>query len=356
MPVAPIDPPLPGNPPLLGASLTPGHAPERSTPAPRGESRPDVLVMGESLVDVVHRPDAVDRHPGGSPMNVAVGLSRLRHRVRLATHVGDDADGALIRDHLAASGVRLEPGSIQPGPTSTAMAVIDGTGAASYEFTLRWSPSSVDLTGAGHLHVGSIAAHLMPGATTVLALVDAARGLGITTSYDPNLRPTMLGPADRERPRVEELVRRTDVVKVSDEDLTWLYPDADPHTSAARWADLGPALVVLTRGADGATAWISTGASGRPTQPLVLPALRVTVVDTVGAGDAFMSGLLSGLMDAGLLGGSETAAPSEARQALREAGVADVRPALDRALLTSAITCSRPGADPPTRADLLAAL
>jgi fructokinase len=313
-----------------------------------------VLVAGEALVDVVHRRDgAVDRHPGGSPANVAVGLARLDHDVVLATRIGDDEDGALLHEHLAADGVRLAPGSLVTGRTSTATAVLDALGAATYVFDLDWQLPDVDLAGVRHVHTGSIGAALPPGATTVRRLLARAADAGLTTSYDPNLRPGLVGTAEQERSAVEALVRQATVVKASDDDLAWLYAGtdtADPERAAAAWASSGPRLVVLTRGADGAIAWLG----GRPDEPIALPAPRVDVLDTVGAGDAFMAGLLSGLLDDHLVGGAPGGRVDGAADVPTSQpwSADDVRPALRRALSVSSLTCARHGADPPRRSEL----
>ncbi len=259
-------------------------------------------------------PDGRGREvPGGSPANVALGLGRLGHPVRFATRIGRDRLGGRLAAHLRGSGVELLPGCADDTPTSTATAVLDARGAATYDFDLAWelSAATVAAIGAGapaHLHTGSIATALPPGADTVLAAVEAARQ-AVTVSYDPNLRPALLGPPERERARVERLVAASDVVKASDEDLAWLYPGQDAGKVAAGWArqDGGPSLVVLTLGARGARAWWRGGSTEVTPPP-------VKVVDTVGAGDAFTAGLLSGLLRAGLLG---PAGP--ARAALRAA-------------------------------------
>ena len=301
-----------------------------------------VLVVGEALVDIVIRPDASStRHPGGSPANVALGLARLGHPVRFATRIGTDADGASVRSHLERAGVALADGSVVHALTSTATAVLDAGGAASYVFDLVWDLPPIDITGAAHLHTGSIAANLAPGAARVHDVFASARDQA-TTSYDPNLRPGIIAGPDVERPGVERLVALADVVKSSDEDLAWLYPGEPPASVARRWAAAGPALVVVTRGSEGATAWVA----GDPDHPVTALPRPVQVVDTVGAGDAFMSGLLSALLDKGLLGG-----PAE-RTALFTMTPKDVLDCLDRATLTSSITCGRAGADPPTRAEL----
>ncbi|MDH6136868.1 fructokinase [Kitasatospora sp. MAA4] len=322
----------------------------RRTPA----AEPSTLVIGEALTDILAGPDGRrSAVPGGSPANVALGLARLGHPVRLATRVGGDEHGAVLRRHLGESGVLLTDGSVVDAATSTATAVLGADGAASYRFDVRWSlpPAATDPAATGriaHLHTGSIAALLVPGAARVLAAVRAARP-GATVSYDPNLRPALLGTAAQERPRVEELVALSDVVKASDEDLGWLYPGYDPAEVAAGWARTGPSLVVLTLGAGGARAFWRHGS--HPVGPI-----PVEVVDTVGAGDAFMAGLLSGLLRAGLLGGGRDS-PAPARDELRVATGADRLPekvaeSLALAARAAALTCARPGADPPRRSEL----
>ncbi|MGW2562297.1 carbohydrate kinase family protein [Streptomyces sp. NPDC001514] len=302
---------------------------------------PEVLVVGEALTDIAGAPDGPRRaHPGGSPANVAVGLARLGHTVELATRIGRDPHGRMIRAHLEHSGVRVTPGSETDAPTSTATAHLDASGGARYDFDFFWAlPERWRPPGSAHLHTGSLATTLAPGAAQVRALL-AAAPRDRTVSYDPNLRPALLGPPAEERAAVEEVVAVADVVKASEEDLVWLCPREDPDKVAALWSLQGPALVVLTRGGQGARAY------GGGIRRLDVPPVRVTVADTIGAGDAFMAGLLSGLLTSGLLGGGGTAAR------LRAAARATTpHPALTRALhlaaQTAALTCVRPGADPP---------
>lgn len=308
-----------------------------------------VLVVGEALVDVVDRSSldgpgdaAVERHVGGSPANVALGLARLGHRVAFATRIGRDADGARICAKLEGDGVRLVPGALVDDATATATATLDATGQASYAFDLRWELPAVELAGVQHLHSGSIAATLAPGATRVRDAFAAARAAGATTSYDPNVRPALMAAPEQERPGVERLVARSDVVKASDEDLAWLYPDQSPDEAAQAWAALGPQLVVVTRGEHGATAFRAHA----PGVAVPVAPRPVEVVDTVGAGDAFMAGLVSGLLDAGLLGGER------GRRALQDAAPEPVLQALARAVLAASLTCGRRGAEPPTRDEL----
>lgn len=299
------------------------------------------LVVGEALVDVVRHLDGdVAEHVGGSPLNVAIGLARLGHPAALATWIGPDAHGAAIRAHLDRDGVGLVDGSDGADRSATAQAVLDASGAATYEFDIDWQLPH-PLPDSGHLHTGSIASVLQPGASAVLAACFAQRGRG-TVSYDPNCRPQLMGAPELVRSDIEQLVGLADVVKASDEDLFWLYgQDAPLEQIAALWAQLGPSLVVITRGGEGALVHLSVDASTR-----TVAAEPVSVVDTVGAGDSFMAGLLSGLLDAGLLGSLE------ARDTFRRAGWEQVRPALERAAAAAAVTVSRAGANPPTRAEL----
>lgn len=303
----------------------------------------DVLVVGEALVDIVERPDgARAEHPGGSPANVALGLARLGRRTSLLTRIGRDGRGDAVRKLLEGSGVQVHPASFVDAPTSTATARLDAHGAARYDFDLDWRlPRDPILQPARALHTGSIAAFLPPGGDAVLELVQSVRG-SRTVSYDPNARPVLMGEPRAARRRVESLVAAADVVKVSDEDLEWLAPGEDPERVARSWIDLGPAVVVVTYGAGG-TLGVTREVLARVRAP------QIEVVDTVGAGDAFMSGLLDHLAGAGLLG-------PEHGDALRTMDEAAVRAMLAHAARVAAVTCTRAGADPPTREELAAAV
>jgi fructokinase len=316
--------------------------PEATGPAhDRGEGA-RALVIGEALVDVVRRTDGtVDEHPGGSPANVALGLARLGRPVDLVTWIGTDERGRAIREHLESSGVRLAAGSDGAAATSVATATLDGTGAATYTFELDWQVPSEHVAHYGDVlvvHSSTIGAALEPGGAAVLRILAEAR-VDATITYDPNIRPDLVGDPDDARALVERLVGLADVVKVSDEDLAWLEPGGDPATVARRWATQGPGLVVVTRGGEGALAVTAGGVE------LEVAAPRVTVADTVGAGDSFMSGLVDGLWSAGLLGASH-------RIALGGAGADVLGPVLERCARIAAITVSRPGANPPTAAEL----
>lgn len=303
---------------------------------------PRALVVGEALVDVVQRPDGERaEHPGGSPANVAIGLGRLGRRVDLLTWIAADPYGDLVREHLAASGVRVLDGDRAPERTPVATAHLDDEGAATYEFDLTWDlPGSwpEDEGDAAVVHTGSIAAVLAPGGERVAALL-AERRERSTLTYDPNLRPALMGDPERTLPVVERLVGLADVVKVSDEDLAWLHPGVAPVEIARDWVTRGPALVVVTLGGEGALAVTASGAE------LTVLAPEVTVADTVGAGDSFMSGLIDGLWSADLLGAG-------ARERLHAVDADTVERVLVRCAAIAAITVSRSGANPPTRAEL----
>ena len=301
-----------------------------------------ITVAGESLVDVVSHADGrTERSPGGSPANVAVGLARLGHDVRFLTRYGDDDDGRVLAGHLQRAGVRVVGAG--SGRTSTATARLDEHGSATYEFDLVppavASSAAAPLTGEC-LHVGSLGA-LAPDATDdALALVRRGRG-GRAVSFDPNCRPGLIGSPARAREAVREFLRLSDVVKASDEDLSWLHPGREPLDVAREWLAEGPALVVVTRGGDGCLAVTATG-------DVAVPSVPVDVVDTVGAGDSFMAALLDALSRAGVLGG-------EVRDSISRLPGQDVAQALRWAAAAAAITCGRPGADPPTTAELRAA-
>lgn len=290
------------------------------------------VLAGEALVDVVVPIDGAEVDaPGGSPLNVAVGLSRLGLDTLLVTELGDDPYGELIRAHVESSGVRLDDGSVVPGHrTSSATAHLDADHAATYDFDLTWTlgPRTLPSDAVG-LHVGSIGAALRPGRDSVVDLLDQAVTAGVFVSFDPNARPAFLPEAPQAWADMTEVAGHADLVKMSDEDVHVLAPDRTPAEVAAQLLGRDRTrIVVITEGGGGALGFT------RDIAVRVAPD-TVTVKDTVGAGDSFMSALIAVTLDWGL--------------DLDEAGLA----ALLRAAHTVAgITCSRRGADPPTLREL----
>ncbi|MEU9854707.1 carbohydrate kinase [Streptomyces sp. NPDC047974] len=297
------------------------------------------LVIGECVADIVRDPGAADVvHPGGSPANVAYGLARLGRATTLLTQLADDPSGRLIAAHLAGAGVRLALGGA-PARTPSAVVSLDGRGQATYAFDIAWTLGAEEPPATPepvrHVHLGSIAAVTDPGAATVLALTGRLRPTA-TVSYDPNVRPALMGEHTAAVARVERCVALADVVKASDEDLAWLHPGERPETVAARWLELGPSVVLVTRGGDGAVAVTREHTVAAAAPP-------VSVVDTVGAGDSFMSAVLDALA-------------GRDRAALAALGPGDLAGLLARAGAAAAVTVSRAGAQPPDRTELDAAL
>jgi fructokinase len=293
----------------------------------------DVIVVGEALIDIVESDTGTIEHPGGSPANVAYGLGRLGVSTGLKTAIGEDRHGRLIREHLNSAGVQLLQGSTSLDRTATATATLAADGSASYEFDIRW-----DLTQAapGFLpkvfHTGSIATFLAPGASAVRSLMLQCHHSCLVT-YDPNIRPALLGSHHEAKTIFEELVPLTDVVKLSDDDAQWLYPGAPLQDIAARILSLGAELAVITTGSNGSL--LST-----PTVQLSIPAVATQVADTIGAGDSYMSALIHGLLSRT----GEGLGPSILERIGRSASLA------------AAITVGRPGANPPTSNELQAAV
>jgi fructokinase len=306
-----------------------------------------MVVAGEALVDLV--PDAVGHLrplPGGSPLNVAVGLGRLGLPTGYLGPLAADAFGDLLAARLADAGVTAVLPGRTPAPTTLAMVHLDGAGVASYSFYLDGT-SAVALgpedvaalrpeaaTAPLHVSLGAVTL-ATPGTGATLAALLGGAGARRFASLDPNVRPAVIPDLAAARSALDAAAAAVDLVKVSDEDLGVLHPGADPLEVAAGWAATGP-LVVVTRGADGAVALRGGDVLAE------VPSPRVDVVDTVGAGDAFTAGLLAALDAGGLLD----------RRTLGAAHPDAVRTALAFGARVAAITCTRPGADPPRRAEL----
>lgn len=302
------------------------------------QSGPHILAIGEALIDVVvtyEQPDFPVEIPGGSPANVALTLGRLDRPVALATWIGLDERGRLIDFHMNDSGVHVTAASRGASHTSTALARLDESGAASYTFDLEWAPTppiKVPPT-AQILEAGSISAIIEPGASAVLDALTRGREHALVC-FDPNARPSIMGEPEAALASLERFIALADVVKVSDEDIEWLTGGAPIDEVVDRWLGMGPSLVVVTRGKHGSD--VATASGLRFTKT---PA-DVPVVDTVGAGDSFMGGIIDAMWGMGLRGG-------EARETLRTLPEEQVRAIIDRASAVSDVTVSRKGANPP---------
>src|SRR5688500_10227338 len=329
-----------------------------------------LCVLGELVVDMLPVPSAgagpggtapqFVARPGGNALNVAVAAGRLGTPVRLLARLGTGPLGANLRMHAELSGV--DGGGFVPAqePVSLAVIGLKPDGSPDYGFHVLgaadWQWTDAELAAvypdrAAILHVGSISSWTAPGSDAIARLVDRVAGSALI-SVDPNIRPPLAdGPVGASlgnttpvvRERLERLLRRADVVKVSAEDLEWLEPEVHGSdgldAAAQRWAERGPALLLLTDG--GGPLRIA-----RPGRPLVhREAIKVTVADTVGAGDSLAAGLLCGLLDAGVT----------SRAALEALPDDELLRVVDDAALIAAINCTRVGADPPTRAELDAA-
>ncbi len=301
-----------------------------------------ILVAGEALIDLVPKRRSEDLYQavlGGSPFNVAIGLGRLGASVAFAGRLSRDANGerflaALERETVDLSYVAR---SKRPSPLAFVTAAESGPRYAFYLQSTAYdgkTPLPSDWpAGLMHLHVGSFSALADRQGAAALASLKRARK-HISTSFDPNIRPLVLPARDKVAKSVEERVALSTIVKASEEDMSWLYPGRDPQAAMADWAQRGPKLTVLTRGAQGARGFFGQSS-------VVLPAPPVKVVDTIGAGDSFTAALLAIMAEDRALGA--IAEPVSRDHVYRW---------LDFAIRAAAITCTRKGADPPRRVEL----
>ncbi|MDY0908825.1 carbohydrate kinase [Microbacterium sp. CFBP9034] len=284
-------------------------------------------MIGEALIDVVDDGSRIVEHVGGSPANVALGLGRRGVSVGLLTQVADDLRGRAVLEHLSGSAVHVLPASLSASRTSVAAARIGPDGHAEYDFDVRWDGFESPAGTARIVHTGSIAAFMEPGATAVRQALARTQAEEIT--FDPNIRPDLVGDRPHTVAAFELLARLATVVKLSDEDASWLYPALSAESAIVTVLELGPRLVVLTLGAEGAI--LATR-----TERVRIPAVSIDAVDTIGAGDTFMASLIHSLLDRGSAG-------------LRQEELEAIGQAATRA---AALTVSRAGADLPWAREL----
>jgi fructokinase len=306
-----------------------------------------IMISGEALIDLIPDPvkaNAYDAVLGGSPYNVAIGLARLGAPTAFVCRLSADGNGEALAGALGENGVDLSFVARDMRPTSLAF-VMRGTAKTGSRYSFYLDGTAYDglwpfpaewPSAARHLHVGSFAAVERHGQTVVEAMRRASPRASV--SFDPNIRPFVTPDREAIGPLVERHVSHTRVVKASEEDLEWLYPGRAVEESLALWATSGPRFCVATMGERGALAMLGK-------ERIAVPAPQVEVVDTVGAGDSFMSALLSAMdRDHALGADAPTPSRSELEKWLRFAAAA------------SAITCTRKGSDPPTLKEVEAAL
>ncbi len=304
-----------------------------------------IVVVGEALVDLVIEPDgAVTAALGGAPFNTARAVARLGVPVEFVGALSDDRFGTLLRQRLVADGVGVAHAPMTTLPTTLAAAELNAGGGARYRFYIDGTsaPSMVadDVRSLpdepATMFTGGLGLALEPMAETVAGLVEAVAP-STTLVVDVNCRPRVIVDRDGYVGRLERVLSRADIVKVSDEDLDYLFPDVDAATAAHRILDRGPAAVLVTGGA-GATRVATVGGS----REVSVAPLAGSVVDTIGAGDTFGAGLMAAWVERG---GN--------RQRLRDHDALDaLARAVGAAHEAAAVVVTRRGADPPWRSEL----
>lgn len=306
-----------------------------------------IVVCGESLIDLFAAGDtaagvALDGRVGGSPFNVAIGLARLAQTVSFFGAVSTGFLGERLMRALQDEGVRTDSIQRVDAPTTLGLVGLTANGVPSYAFygeggadrqlgedALALLPADISA-----IHVGSFAAVVEPVASTLRTLVERARGRALI-SYDPNVRLNVVPDRALWRAAVARLLPFTDLLKISEEDLSVLAPGLEPELFARDALHKGVRLVVVTLGDGGARAWTASASA-------TAPAVSVAVIDTVGAGDSLHAAMLAWLSEHDALSG----------EALLGISMTDLAAALRFGVHAAALTCSRRGADLPRRAEL----
>ena len=292
-----------------------------------------IWVCGEVLIDILPSGPVV----GGGPANTAKALARLGHDVHFIDGISSDAYGQSARAELLNDGVNLDLALASDKPTCTATVTLDAAGGASYEFlidgtatfdfTPSWLPDPYRYQPQA-LHIGTLVTVIEPGAS---ALYDWAMQVAELAPivFDPNIRPSVMPDRDLYEAALEKWAALSAVIKVSDDDLAWIFPGQSIDDVANRWINDGVFLVVVTRGANGLVGYTADGR-------VEVPGVKVDVVDTVGAGDTVGAIVVEAMLMHGLV---------ELRGDI-------LRGVLTRAAGAAAITCSRKGAQPPFKHEL----
>jgi fructokinase len=300
-----------------------------------------ILCCGEALIDMLPRIStegeaAYAPYAGGAIFNTAIALGRLGIKTSFFTGLSDDMLGDVLRDTLKASGVDYSPCAISSRPTTVAFVKLVN-GSATYAFydenTAGRMITRNDLPTIGDdceaMHFGAISLIPDPCGEAYEALLTREAGKRVI-SLDPNIRPGFIKDKPAHMARIKRMAALSDIIKFSDEDLEWFGMGSDHATLAAFWLNHGAKLVIITRGADGADGYTKNF-------KVSVPGEKVTVVDTVGAGDTFDAGVLASLKKKGLL----------SKDHIAELSQGDVQDALTFAAKVAAVTVARAGANPP---------
>ncbi|WP_328482598.1 carbohydrate kinase [Streptomyces sp. NBC_00377] len=299
-----------------------------------------IVVAGEALIDLVPQGAgalaALQPAPGGGPYNTAVALGRLGSPTAFCSRTSRDAFGEALLAGLRGSGVDVSAVQRGPEPTTLAVATLDAAGSAAYSFyvdgtadRLFTAPATLP-TGTRAVSFGTCSLVLEPGASAYEELMRAAAARGLFTALDPNIRAGLIPDADAYRARFRSWLPSVSLLKLSEEDASWL------GGTPSEWLSAGPSAVVITQGGDGLTAFTRDGSV------YAVPGEPVDVVDTIGAGDTVNAALLHGLRVQGAL------SPA----GLADLGAEDWERLLRFAARAAAVTCSRAGAEPPYAAEL----
>jgi fructokinase len=294
-----------------------------------------IWVCGEVLIDLIPvAPGSSDRlpHVGGGPANTAKALARLGRDVYFIDGISTDDYGVAARKELLDDEVKLDLALTSDKPTCLAIVSLDANNSASYEFkiegtatfdfSLNWLPDPSRYQ-PQVLHIGTLVTIIEPSASVLYDwALQVAEFAPIV--FDPNIRPSVMGDRDRYEAAVEKWAAISSVIKVSDDDLAWLFPGKSVEEVATRWVREGAALVVVTRGSKGLIGFTADGA-------VEVAGVKIEVADTVGAGDTVGAIIVEQMVEQGIM-----------------ALTGDVlKSVLERAAKAAAITCSRPGANPP---------
>ena len=297
-----------------------------------------IWVCGEVLIDLIPGADGVRvPHVGGGPANTAKALARLGHEVQFIDGISSDQYGLMSRKELLDDEVKLDLALKSDKPTCLAIVSLAENGGASYEFeidgtatfdfSLAWLPDSSRYK-PNVLHIGTLVTVIQPGADVLYDwAIRVAEFAPIV--FDPNIRPAVMGDRDKYQMAVEKWAAISSVIKVSDDDMAWLYPDQKYQDVAQRWINDGAALVVITRGADGLLGITADGS-------VEVPGVKIEVADTVGAGDTVGAIIVEAMVEKGILNLNDEV----------------LKATLHRAAVAAGITCSRKGAQPPYKHEL----